>query len=66
MTLLILTILFLLITIFMYLVIIGGNITKTNEERKIEIEEEIKFLNNYRKQKEAKDEKKIIKQNRRI
>lgn len=57
---------FLLITIFMYLVIVGGNITKTNEERKIENEEEIKFLKNYRKQKEAKDEKKIIKQNRRI
>lgn len=57
---------FLLITIFMYLVIVGGNITKTSEERKIENEEEIKFLKNYRKQKEAKDEKKIIKQNRRI
>lgn len=50
-------ILFLLITISMYLVIVGGNFTKTAEERKIEQEEKLKFLNNYKKQKEAKDEK---------
>lgn len=50
-------VLFLLITIFMYLVIVGGNITKTAEEREIEREEELRFLDNYKKQKEAKDKK---------
>lgn len=57
---------FFLVTIFMYLVILGGNLNKTKEEREMENKEEIKFLNDYRKKKEAKDEKKIIKQSRRI
>lgn len=44
-------VLFLLITIFMYLVIVGGNITKTAEEREIEREEELRFLDNYKNRK---------------
>lgn len=52
---------FLLVAISMYLIIVGGNMNKTNVEIEMENEEEMRFLENYRKKKEAKDEKKIVK-----
>lgn len=42
-----------IITCCMYLVIVGGNMNKTDEEREIENEEEIKFLKD--KQKKIKN-----------
>lgn len=37
------------IALSMHVIIIGANISKTDEERKIEDEEQIKFLNNLEK-----------------
>lgn len=57
MTIFILIILFFLISVSLFLVIYGSSKNMTDEERRIENEEERKFINNYLKQKEAKDEK---------
>lgn len=38
-----------LIGILGYLVIVGGNMCETEEERRIEDEEQIKYLSNYKK-----------------
>lgn len=44
--LLILYIVSTLTAIFMYLIIVGGNKNKTNEEQRMEDEEQIKYLQN--------------------
>lgn len=38
-----------IITIFMYLVIVGADKCKTEEERRIEDEEQMKYLKNYKR-----------------
>ncbi len=43
-TLLIIYILFTVITLFTYLIVIGGNENKTENERSLEDEEQMKFL----------------------
>lgn len=40
--------LFLLIGLFTYLIILGGNKNKTDEEQRLEDEEQIKYLRNYK------------------
>lgn len=40
--------LFLLIGLFTYLIILGGNKNKTDEEQRLEDEEQIKYLKNYK------------------
>jgi len=37
------------IALGMYLVIVGGNINKTDEERRLEDEEQMNYLKNYKK-----------------
>lgn len=44
-------ILFFLISFFMYLIIVGGNLSKFDYERKIEDEEQLNYLNEYNKNK---------------
>jgi Na+-transporting methylmalonyl-CoA/oxaloacetate decarboxylase gamma subunit len=44
-------ILFFLISFFMYLIIVGGNLSKSDYERKIEDEEQLNYLNEYNKNK---------------
>lgn len=39
------------IALGMYLVIVGGNINKTDEERRLEDEEQMNYLKNYKKRK---------------
>lgn len=41
------------IALGMYLVIVGGNITKTDEERRLEDEEQMNYLKNYKNNKES-------------
>lgn len=48
-TLLILYILATLIALFIYLIIVGANKNKSAEEQKMEDEEQIKYLQNYKK-----------------
>lgn len=47
-TFLVIYIFFLLITIFMYLVIRGADICKTDEERFFEDEEQMNYIKNYK------------------
>lgn len=47
-TFLVVYIIFLFITIFMYLVIVGADKCKTDEERKFEDEEQMNYLRNYK------------------
>lgn len=42
---------FILITVGMYFVIVGANITKTDEERRLEDEEQMNYLKKYKKNK---------------
>lgn len=44
-------ILFLVLALLMYGVIVGANKTKTDEERKLEDEEQMRILNEYRRKK---------------
>lgn len=41
------------IALGMYLVIVGGKITKTDEERRLEDEEQMNYLKNYKNNKES-------------
>lgn len=50
----ILIILFYLISFFMYLIIVGGNLNKSEYERKLEDEEQLKYIENYKKKMEDK------------
>ena len=54
-TFLVIYIIFLLITIFMYLVIVGANKCKT-EERRFEDEEQMNYLRNYKNGGKTKNE----------
>lgn len=65
-TLFFLIIVFLLIGITLYLIILANSKSMTDEERRMEDEEQIKFLDDYVKQREAKNEKKFIKKSGRI
>ena len=47
-TFLVLYIIFIIITILMYLVIVGANICKTEEEKKLEDEEQMNYLRNHK------------------
>ena len=47
-TFLIIYIICIIITLFMYLVIVGANKSKTNEERFYEDEEQMKYLKDYK------------------
>ena len=47
-TFLVVYIIFLLITIFMYLVIVGPDKCKTDEEREFEDKEQMNYLRNYK------------------
>lgn len=47
-TFLVVYIIFLLITIFMYLVIVGTDKCKTDEEREFEDKEQMNYLRNYK------------------
>lgn len=49
-------IIFLLITIFMYLVIVGASKCKTEEERRFEDEEQMNYLRSYKNGGKAKNE----------
>lgn len=53
-TFLIVYIIFLIITIFMYLVIIGANRLKTEEEQQLEDEEQMKYLKEYKNRRKRK------------
>ena len=46
-TLLIVITLFVIITLETYLVIVGGNLNKTDEEKRIEDEEQMNYLKDY-------------------
>lgn len=50
----VLIILFYLISFFMYLIIVGGNLNKSEYERKLEDEEQLKYIENYKKKMEDK------------
>lgn len=47
-TFLVVYIIFLIITIFVYLVIVGADKCKTEEERRLEDEEQMNYLKNYK------------------
>lgn len=55
--LLVLFIIAIIITIFIYMIIFGANITKTDEERLIEDEEELKYLRDYNSRRKISDKK---------
>mgnify|MGYP006866321018 CR=1 FL=1 len=46
---LVVIILFVLLALGMYLVIVGGNINKSERERMLEDEEQLRYLRNYKK-----------------
>lgn len=46
---LVVRILFVLLALGMYLVIVGGNINKSERERMLEDEEQLRYLRNYKK-----------------
>ena len=50
----ILIIILIVIAIFMYLVIVGANLLKSEEERKFEDKEQMEYLRNYHKNKKNK------------
>ena len=50
-TFLVVYIIFLLITILMYLVIVGADKCKTDEERRLEDEEQMNYIRDYKKAK---------------
>lgn len=43
-----------LISLFMYLVIVGGNSSKSEYEKKLENEEQLKYIESYKKRLEDK------------
>lgn len=47
-TILIIYIIFALISLFTYLIIVGGNMNKTDEERRLEDEEQMNYLKEYK------------------
>ena len=47
-TFLVVYIIFLIITIFMYLVMVGADKCKTEKERRLEDEEQMNYLRNYK------------------
>lgn len=47
-TFLVVYIIFLFITLFMYLIIVGASKCKTDEERRYEDEEQMNYLRNYK------------------
>ena len=53
-TLLIVITLFVIITLGTYLVIVGGNLNKTDEEKRIEDEEQMNYLKDYQIHKKRK------------
>ena len=53
-TLLIVITLFVIITLETYLVIVGGNLNKTDEEKRIEDEEQMNYLKDYQIHKKRK------------
>ncbi len=55
-TFLVVYIIFLIITIFMYLVIVGSAKCKTEEERRLEDEEQMNYLRNYKNGGKTKNE----------
>lgn len=55
-TFLVVYIIFLIITIFMYLVIVGADKCKTEEERRLEDEEQMNYLRNYKNGGKTKNE----------
>ena len=55
-TFLVVYIIFLIITIFMYLVIVGADKGKTEEERRLEDEEQMIYLRNYKNGGKTKNE----------
>lgn len=55
--LLVLFIIAIIITIFIYMIIIGANITKTDEERFLEDEEEQNYLRDYSTRRKISDKK---------
>ena len=55
-TFLVIYIIFLIITIFMYLVIVGVSKCKTEEERRFEDEEQMNYLRNYKNGGKTKNE----------
>lgn len=55
--LLVLFIIAILITIFIYMIIIGANMTKTDEEQLLEDEEELKYLRDYNSRRKISDKK---------
>ena len=55
-TFLVVYIIFLIITIFMYLVMVGADKCKTEEERRLEDEEQINYLRNYKNGGKTKNE----------
>lgn len=55
-TFLVVYIILLIITIFMYLVIVGADKCKTEEERRLEDEEQMNYLRNYKNGGKTKNE----------
>ena len=55
-TFLVVYIIFLIITIFMYLVMVGADKCKTEEERRLEDEEQMNYLRNYKNGGKTKNE----------
>ena len=55
-TFLVVYIIFLIITIFMYLVMVGEDKCKTEEERRLEDEEQMNYLRNYKNGGKTKNE----------
>lgn len=47
-------ILYFSISLFVYLVIVGGNLSKSEYERKLEDEEQLKYIEDYKKRLEDK------------
>lgn len=48
-------IIFVLIAIFTYLIILGASMSKSDEERKLEDQEQIEYLKNYKKMEEEQE-----------
>lgn len=55
-TFLVVYIIFLIITIFMYLVMVGADKCKTEKERRLEDEEQMNYLRNYKNGGKTKNE----------
>ena len=53
--LLIFTLLLFLISLFMYLIIVGGNLNKSDYEKMLEDEEQLKYIKSYKNKVEDKN-----------